>query len=454
MNLTGITDFIHFLITTACIMDLMLLVLAFAGGFSRKRMRAVYGDRILKGMVCCFTFFLPLFTGYLFHRLTILHVRQVDYGPFDLEILQRYQTLAACLPAGYQAGFRVVFCVWFFGFLWFGISPICRNQRLLKTLVCHSKRVPQETFNGISACVYQSEMLSCPFSWGVFSRKIVLPAEGLNEWEKEVVFAHEWTHCRKRDSLYRFLLSCLCAVYWFNPGIYLLSEWFVAVNEMACDDIVLAGRSSAERYRYAELLYRFSAGEERGGISPGKGCGVSFSGSPGRTFPGRILAWRIGNIGKRRRENQRPAAILAAAVLFFAAFPGITMVSVRGMLKLEDFAAGKILEISASELDEKRYGANPAGWQQEYVNDTFEGSGETKHGEPGRCVVLRHREETGKMMETTKTTETETDRMPAETKEDALVREKQRTVEGKGIVLENVSTVRRCSRTFTVISID
>ena len=59
-----------------------------------------------------------------------------------------------------------------------------------------------------------------------------------------------------------------------------------------------------------------------------------------------------------------------------------------------------------------------------------------------------------KMMETTKTTETETDRMPAETKEDALVREKQRTVEGKGIVLENVSTVRRCSRTFTVISID
>ena len=111
MNLTGITDFIHFLITTACIMDLMLLVLAFAGGFSRKRMRAVYGDRILKGMVCCFTFFLPLFTGYLFHILTILHVRQVDSGPFDLEILQRYQTLAACLPAGYQTGFQVVFCV-------------------------------------------------------------------------------------------------------------------------------------------------------------------------------------------------------------------------------------------------------------------------------------------------------------------------------------------------------
>ena len=146
--------------------------------------------------------------------------------------------------------------------------------------------------------------------------------------------------------------------------------------------------------------------------------------------------------------------ILAAVFLFCAAFPGITMVSVRGMLKLEDFAAGKILEISASELDEKRYGANPAGWQQEYVNDTFEGSGETKHGEPGRCVVLRHREETGKMMEMTKTTETETDRMPAETKEDALAREKQRTVEGKGIVLENVSTVRSCLRTFTVILTD
>ena len=103
---------------------------------------------------------------------------------------------------------------------------------------------------------------------------------------------------------------------------------------------------------------------------------------------------------------------------------------------------------------------NPAGWQQEYVNYTFEGSGETKHGEPGRCVVLRHREETGKMMETTETieitetTETETDRMPAETKEEALAREKQRTVEGKGIVLENVSTVRSCLRTFTVILID
>ena len=302
MNLTTIADFILFLITTACIMDLMLLILAFAGGFSRKRMRAVYGDRILKGMVCCFTFFLPLFTGYLFHILTILHVRQVDSGPFDLEILQRYQTLAACLPAGYQTGFQVVFCVWFFGFLWFGISPICRNQRLLKTLVCHSKRIPQEILKGISARVYQSEMLSCPFSWGVFSRNIVLPAEGLNEWEKEVVFAHEWTHCRRRDSLYRFLLSCLCAVYWFNPGIYLLSDWFVAVNEMACDDIVLAGRSSAERYRYAELLYRFSAGEERGGISPGKGCGVSFSGFPGRAFPGRVLAWRIENVGKRIRD--------------------------------------------------------------------------------------------------------------------------------------------------------
>jgi TonB family protein len=80
-------------------------------------------------------------------------------------------------------------------------------------------------------------------TWGVWQPRILLPA-GATGWGDErirLVLSHELAHARRGDWLITLGAGLLCAVYWFNPIVWIACRRLRQESEQACDDVVLNG---------------------------------------------------------------------------------------------------------------------------------------------------------------------------------------------------------------------
>ena len=89
-----------------------------------------------------------------------------------------------------------------------------------------------------------------PATWGWWRPVILLPAEA-DEWPPErrwVVLWHELAHVKRRDCLTQLAARLACAVYWFNPLVWMVARRMCLERESACDDLVLNGGCKASDY--------------------------------------------------------------------------------------------------------------------------------------------------------------------------------------------------------------
>ena len=102
--------------------------------------------------------------------------------------------------------------------------------------------------------VRQSAAVTVPMMWGLFRPVILLPAD-VEEWEPErqrAVLLHELAHIQRQDWLMQTVAQITCAVYWFNPLVWIAVRQMRIEVERACDDHVLnAGYQSTD---YAQHL--------------------------------------------------------------------------------------------------------------------------------------------------------------------------------------------------------
>ncbi len=98
------------------------------------------------------------------------------------------------------------------------------------------------------------EKRTIPLVWGVWRPRLLLPEEALT-WDAgqlQSVLLHELGHIRRRDPLEQWLTQLACALYWFNPLVWLAAWRLHVERERACDDLVLA--SGVRPSAYAEHL--------------------------------------------------------------------------------------------------------------------------------------------------------------------------------------------------------
>ncbi|HET9984571.1 MAG TPA: M56 family metallopeptidase [Longimicrobiales bacterium] len=165
-----------------------------------------------------------------------------------------------------------------------------------------------------------SEEVQLPFTAGLFQPTIVLPstADGWSDERRRAVLLHELAHVRRRDLFSHLLGRVACAVYWFNPLVWLAARRARAESERACDDLVLSVGTRASTY--ADHLLQIVCGAA-GTSAPV----VAIPMAQRKEFEGRMLA--ILEPGARRDAPGRfqslglGSALAALALCVAAAAP-------------------------------------------------------------------------------------------------------------------------------------
>lgn len=138
--------------------------------------------------------------------------------------------------------------VWLVGFLLLMIYSVISYVGLKKKLLCSVK-----VENGI----FLADGITTPIVFGIIKPYIYLPTGLPAEYEKYVV-AHERTHIKRGDYLWKMMLFLITGVHWFNPLVWYAFYLAGKDMEMACDEETVQTIGLEERKSYANTLLTMS----------------------------------------------------------------------------------------------------------------------------------------------------------------------------------------------------
>ncbi|MEY2429349.1 MAG: bla regulator protein blaR1 [Verrucomicrobiota bacterium] len=150
-----------------------------------------------------------------------------------------------------------------------------------------------------------------PATWGWWRPVILLPAEA-DAWSPErrrVVLLHELAHVKRWDCLTQTIARLACAVYWFNPLVWVAARRMCIERERACDDLVLNDGCKASDYaaHLVEIARTFRRVPQVAAIAMARSSNLE----------GRIAAIVDGSRNRRLRSE--------TAMMILAVVGGITL---------------------------------------------------------------------------------------------------------------------------------
>lgn len=110
--------------------------------------------------------------------------------------------------------------------------------------------------------IYQSNAVNVPMVVGIRKPRIILP-ENIPEGEEQLryLLAHEETHIRRKDNLWRLIAIVITSIHWFNPLAWVILKCFFKDMELACDEKTIHNYDKKERMEYAAALLEFAPKE-------------------------------------------------------------------------------------------------------------------------------------------------------------------------------------------------
>ena len=151
-----------------------------------------------------------------------------------------------------------------------------------------------------------------PVTWGWWRPVILLPL-ATNDWtavRRRVVLLHELAHVKRWDCLTQMAARLACALYWFNPLVWIAARRMCVERERACDDLVLNVGCKASDYasHLVEIARSFRHMPQLAAIAMARPSNLQ----------GRIAAI-VDASRPRRAPRALVAGICAAMMLAFAA---------------------------------------------------------------------------------------------------------------------------------------
>ena len=97
--------------------------------------------------------------------------------------------------------------------------------------------------------LYSSDRVSTPLTAGILRPYIIIPSDA-ESWDadhREIVLRHELAHIARVDAFISILCGIACAIYWFNPLVWLSSARLRSEQERSCDDrVIMLGTPQAD----------------------------------------------------------------------------------------------------------------------------------------------------------------------------------------------------------------
>ncbi len=159
--------------------------------------------------------------------------------------------------------YELLIFLWISGSL-FSLFRLCfqefRFQRLLAKEPSSSNERVYSVLEEISEGkadklrVVESSLINTPMIAGFLHPTIYLPKISFSDSELYHVLSHEWTHYLHKDVWTKFLVRILCAIYWWNPVVYLLKHSIDNILETKSDLYVTNKMQEEESIGYLEAL--------------------------------------------------------------------------------------------------------------------------------------------------------------------------------------------------------
>lgn len=238
---------------------------------------------------------------------------------FEMELFYSFKHFITCGAVsifGYNLYiYQILLSIWITGSL-LTLIYILRKYRLfclsirsiLKSSLISPVQSPEDLDIPKSIRIYKGKCILFPMISGMLHPIIFLPKGMFSQKELVFILKHEIWHYRHRDVALKFFMELLCAVYWWNPIIFLLKKRLIILLEIRADAEVCETLSHTERLEYMACLRKFASNPPSGGSST---YGMGFVES-GKSSP---LHQRVSYLTHSRKH--KPSVILA---FLFACF--------------------------------------------------------------------------------------------------------------------------------------
>ncbi len=103
--------------------------------------------------------------------------------------------------------------------------------------------------------IRQSDRIGSPLTFGIVRPTIVVPRTF--DWASDHArhtLAHELTHIRHFDTVFKFLLVAAACIHWFNPFAWAMLVFANRDIELACDEATVHRLGAESRFDYARSL--------------------------------------------------------------------------------------------------------------------------------------------------------------------------------------------------------
>ncbi len=166
-----------------------------------------------------------------------------------------------------KTGLNYLFYIWLIGFAILLMIKIISYIVFLLKIRLRSQLISCPEIRGYTkrkVVTRVSDSICSPLMVGIFKPILLLPKTSITEGQLSYILEHETTHLKRQDILYKWFLSIVKCIHWFNPAIYVISEYVSLDCEISCDMEVVKNFDMTQTNDYVEtILSLLSSGNKK-----------------------------------------------------------------------------------------------------------------------------------------------------------------------------------------------
>lgn len=225
------------------------------------------------------------------------------------------------LPGANIKPYKILLIVWAgvtLIILAFQVVRYIRYGRAIDSLEKYGSSIEVKEYgiDDTGVTVIRTQSADTPFSFGIRRKRIIIPDKDYSDDELRLIIKHEYMHLRNHDLEIQLMIHFLCAIFWWNPLVYLLRFDIEQCFEIRCDRCVTKGMHRENITDYLELLLKIYKDGSSEGYEAWHGMRLAGSERDKRNNIRERFELIEAGIGKADKHTGRIMAVIMSGLVF------------------------------------------------------------------------------------------------------------------------------------------